>query len=117
MRQGKDVMEHDKISRSYKRLSDLSWVVPSQEVSHDLYISTADPPPSRNDSSVMKLCEVKWSENIKCLSLPKWTNREGQAFRKLDYKIVMNCEQGIVDFTVLHKGKQVAEKNVDVQFD
>lgn len=87
-------------------------------LTEDLYISSAQNPSTRAmDSSVSHLCAVEWDHKIQLGTLPKWTSPLGKVFRKLNFTVEMKFDCGIVEFTISHNGMQVAEHNLQVEFD
>ncbi|KAK7226046.1 hypothetical protein V2G26_014049 [Clonostachys chloroleuca] len=90
---------------------------PDTEIKTELVYSDAEVPPSRCDDSVKQLCEIKW-ENIPGFNtLPAWTNTEGHELRQLIYELQMASDGVSLDFSIVHKGKRVATKNVSVDFE
>lgn len=87
------------------------------DVSEEIYCSTSFPPPSRYDGNkVRSLCSISWNRKIDTKCLPKFTNDEGKSFAMLCYQIKMDCEDGIINFSVYFNGQKVAGREVDVQF-
>lgn len=80
------------------------------------WMTKAQPPPSRRDDSVTKLCEVKWDTWIDMTKLPLFINNEGISFPRLDFTAEMKFTSGSIEFFIIHKGKRQASKNVTVEF-
>ncbi|OHE92391.1 hypothetical protein CORC01_12318 [Colletotrichum orchidophilum] len=112
LERGTDVSTADPVSKSYYRL----WESVPSEVSDTIYSSAVWPPPKRLNDSVNELCTIAWRKKIKFSSLPRFTNPMGKVFAKITYDMEMTCSGRSVDFTVIHDGKQVAAKNVEVVF-
>ncbi|KAK1574456.1 uncharacterized protein LY79DRAFT_593272 [Colletotrichum navitas] len=113
LKQGTDVSSTTPVSEDFYRLFSSA---PS-EVSESLHVSSAWPPPSEKDSSVMELCEITWNKKIDFEALPRHVNSLGKVFHRLDYTIEMVCAGASIDFSVSHDGKRVGAKNVSVVFD
>jgi hypothetical protein len=69
------------------------------------------------DGGVEELCTIKWDAKLDVSSLPTFTNRLGRVFYQLNYKIVMTCAGGSLDFAVYHDGKRQGSKNVVVEYE
>ncbi|KAF4462383.1 hypothetical protein FALBO_10812 [Fusarium albosuccineum] len=112
LREGDNITAKRPVRNWYFRL----YSGPIGQVSKTIYSSFVSPPPSRSDSSVERMCEVNWSQDVNFESLPTWTNPIGKVFHKLRYEVEMTCEDGTVDFTVYHDGVRVGGHNVEVEF-
>ncbi|KAJ4271772.1 hypothetical protein NW762_000478 [Fusarium torreyae] len=114
LREGDDISEKRSVHHDYFRL----MLGHEASVKNTIYCSTTFPPPSRYDDSntVRMLCEIKWERRILTQTLPKYTNSLGKSFPKLEHRIEMDCEDGIVNFGVRYKGSRVGEQDVEVQF-
>jgi hypothetical protein len=88
-----------------------------KEVTTEIFSSKAMAAPSRRDSTVHRLCTIKWNKAIEVVLLPTWTNKLGKVYYKLDYEVEMRYDDGTADFTVYHNGKKVGGQNVAVKFD
>ncbi|SCV32359.1 related to hsp70 protein [Fusarium fujikuroi] len=87
------------------------------QTSNTVYCTTTYPPPARAPNglaSVRELCTVTWNKTIDVRKLPKWTNCQRQTLSKLNYRIQMDCEDGTVNFKIIHKGARVGEQNFEV---
>ncbi|KAJ0313193.1 hypothetical protein COL516b_000122 [Colletotrichum fioriniae] len=112
LQRGTDVSSVDPVTKSYYRL----WESVPSQVEGTIYSSEAWPPPERLDHRVNELCTITWKKKINFASLPRFTNPMGKVFAKITYEVEMTCSGKSVDFTVIHDGKQVAAKNVEVVF-
>ncbi|KXH62515.1 hypothetical protein CNYM01_01726 [Colletotrichum nymphaeae SA-01] len=112
LERGTDVSSVDPVTKSYYRL----WESVPSQVDGTIYSSEAWPPPERLNHRVNELCTIAWKKKINFASLPRFTNPMGKVFAKINYDVEMTCSGKSVDFTVIHDGKQVAAKNVEVVF-
>ncbi|KAM0209640.1 hypothetical protein ACHAQI_006381 [Fusarium lateritium] len=115
LREGEDISKKRSVRHDFYRLFPGSTI----DVEETIYYSTTFPPPSRHDSSssnVRPLCDIKWNKGISVEKLSKYINPVGQIFSQLYHAIEMDCEDGIVNFTVHHDGSKVGEQNVEIQF-
>ncbi|KAL2873752.1 hypothetical protein SGCOL_011067 [Colletotrichum sp. CLE4] len=109
---GTDVSSADPVTKSYYCL----WESVPSQVDDTIYASEAWPPPKRLDHRVSELCTITWKKKINFASLPRFTNTMGKVFANINYDVEMTCSGKSVDFTVVHDGKQVGAKNVEVVF-
>ena len=86
-------------------------------LSTDIYMSSADPIPTRKNETVERLCTINWKKNVLLRSLPKWENPVGKILRRLDFEIMMKCNDGIMGWTVWYNGKEVGNQDVEVKYD
>ncbi|KAH7269671.1 uncharacterized protein BKA55DRAFT_549285 [Fusarium redolens] len=113
LKEGEDISEKRPVHHEYYRLCSDSTV----QTSETIYCTTTFPPPARapkGSANVRELCTVTWNKIINTNKLPKWTNRKRQTFSQLDYRIQMDCEDGTVNFKIIHKGARVGEQNFEV---
>ncbi|RDA89231.1 hypothetical protein CP532_0588 [Ophiocordyceps camponoti-leonardi (nom. inval.)] len=90
---------------------------PSDEVTTEIVISTASPPPYRFNENVSRLCLIRWAKVPNLSTLPLFTNSAGRAIRQIPYEIRMVPNGMSLDFEIFHKGVMVASKNVVVECD
>ncbi|KAF5531842.1 Hsp70 chaperone protein [Fusarium napiforme] len=113
LKEGESLSEKSPVHHDYYQILSGSAV----RTSDTIYCTTTFPPPARAPKglvSVQELCTVTWNKTINARKLPKWTNRQGQTFSKLNYRIQMECEDGTVNFKIIHKGARVGEQNFEV---
>ncbi|KAF5714917.1 Hsp70 chaperone protein [Fusarium globosum] len=113
LKEGESISEKNPVHHDYYRLLSGSAV----QTSNTIYCTTTYPPPARAPNglaSVRELCTVTWNKTIDIRKLPKWTNCQRQTFSKLNYRIQMDCEDGTVNFKIIHKGARVGEQNFEV---
>ncbi|RGP77335.1 hypothetical protein FLONG3_4570 [Fusarium longipes] len=114
LREGEDVSEKRSVHHDYYSLIEKGQV----NLTSEIYYSTTFPPPGRDDNTgkVRSLCTISWNKEVDAKSLPRFTNNNGKSFPKLDYRIKMDCEDGVVNFAVYFKGQKVGGREVHVQF-
>ncbi|GKT98514.1 chaperone protein [Fusarium langsethiae] len=114
LKEGDDISEKRSVHHDYYRPVEGAAV----EVSENIYCSTAFPPPRRYDgtNAIRSLCSISWNRKIDTKFLPKFTNDDRKSFRRLSYRIKMDCENGIVNFAIYFKGQKVGGREVDVEF-
>lgn len=105
-------MANWKVRHNFSRLLDEKPGV----LSTTIWMCKTSPPPSRMDESVVKYAEVKWTAKIDVNKLPTWVNNREEEYAQLEYVAEMKCSAGTTEFSVLHKGKRQATKNVQVDF-
>ncbi|KAI8157119.1 hypothetical protein KHU50_009633 [Colletotrichum sp. SAR 10_65] len=109
---GTDVSTANPVVRGYSRLFDS----PPEKIEETIYSTASWPAPTALNGTIKELCTISWTKEIDIYSLPRWTNPLGKVFSRLEYSIEMTCSGGTVDFSVIHDGKQVGTKNVQVIF-
>ncbi|KAF9769155.1 hypothetical protein IL306_013482 [Fusarium sp. DS 682] len=113
LKEGEDISEKSPVYHEYFRLVSGNAV----QIENTIYVSSTFPPPARapeGSTKVQDLCDISWNRTINANKLPKWTNILGQVFRKLDYRVQMDCEDGTVNFKIIHKGAKVGQQNFEV---
>ncbi|KAL1876468.1 hypothetical protein Daus18300_002712 [Diaporthe australafricana] len=86
-----------------------------EKIETDIYMSPAEVPPKRRDESVRKAFKLTWNIKVKWRSLEVFTNSKGKEYRKLEYVVEMGCGAGSSLFSVYHRGRKVADKNVSLE--
>ncbi|KAI8286182.1 hypothetical protein K4K56_008952 [Colletotrichum sp. SAR 10_98] len=109
---GTDISTAKPVVNEYFRLFDS----PPEKIEENIYSTGSWPVPTALNETVKELCTISWTKEIDIYSLPRWTNPLGKVFSKLEFSIEMTCSGGTVDFSVIHDGKQVGTKNVQVVF-
>ncbi|KAM0365519.1 hypothetical protein HYE67_008802 [Fusarium culmorum] len=114
LKEGDDISEKRSVHHDYYRLVEDATVTTSNQI----YCSTTFPPPRRYDNAarIRSLCNISWDQQVDTKSLPRFTNANNRSFPKLSYRIKMDCEDGVVNFTVSFNGQKVGGREVDVQF-
>ncbi|CZR34230.1 uncharacterized protein FPRO_01385 [Fusarium proliferatum ET1] len=113
LKEGESISEKNPVHHDYYRLLSGSAV----QISETIYCTTKFPPPARAPkalASVQELCTVTWNKAIDARKLPKWTNSQRKTFSQLDYRIQMDCDNGTVNFKIIHKGAKVGEQSFEV---
>ncbi|CVK82888.1 hypothetical protein FPRO04_00315 [Fusarium proliferatum] len=113
LKEGESISEKNPVHHDYYRLLSGSAV----QISETIYCTTKFPPPARAPkalASVQELCTVTWNKAIDARKLPKWTNSQRKTFSQLDYRIQMDCDDGTVNFKIIHKGAKVGEQSFEV---
>ncbi|RCI14700.1 hypothetical protein L249_6937 [Ophiocordyceps polyrhachis-furcata BCC 54312] len=90
---------------------------PEGEVSTEIVISTASPPPYRFNGNVSRLCLIRWAKVPNFASLPRFTNPAGKVVRQIPYEIRMVPNGMSLDFEIFHDNVMVASKNISVECD
>ncbi|KAF5626264.1 Hsp70 chaperone protein [Fusarium tjaetaba] len=111
------VGKHKKVDKYWDEDEQQHKAGSAVQTSNTIYCTATFPPPARAPkglASVQELCTVTWNKTINARKLPKWANRQGQTFSKLNYRIEMDCEDGTVNFKIIHKGARVGEQNFEV---
>ncbi|KAH7197175.1 uncharacterized protein B0J16DRAFT_377627 [Fusarium flagelliforme] len=90
-----------------------------ERVQSTIFCATGFPPPRvhRASGTIQQLCTIVWNRQINTNTLPRFTNRNGESFPRLEQRIQMECEDGTVNFAVYHKNERVGDHDVEVQFD
>ncbi|EQB48470.1 hypothetical protein CGLO_12301 [Colletotrichum gloeosporioides Cg-14] len=109
---GNDVSEAKPVYHDFIRRYE---AVPNKIV-EDLEYSVSSAVPKRADSSTQTLCSVTWNKKINFESLPTYTNCLGKVYYELRFRISMVSDGASLDFSITHNGKQVAAKNVMVEY-
>ncbi|KAF4865017.1 Heat shock 70 kDa protein 12A [Colletotrichum siamense] len=112
LQKGTDISTAKPVVNEYFRLFDS----PPEKIEETIYSTGSWPVPTALNETVKELCTISWTKEIDIYSLPRWTNPLGKVFSKLEFSIEMTCSGGTVDFSVIHDGKQVGTKNVQVVF-
>ncbi|KAF9873766.1 hypothetical protein CkaCkLH20_08876 [Colletotrichum karsti] len=112
LKRGDDVSTAEPVRFDWQMIYDTA----PGKISTELSSSEAWPVPKVQDDTVKELCKVKWSKKIDFESLPTEVNPVGKVLRRLEFTTEMTCDGVSVDFTVIHGGKRVGAKNVEVVF-
>jgi len=85
----------------------------------EIFCTTEFPPPPvyRALGSIRLLCTIDWNKQINTNTLPRFTNRNGESFPRLEQRVQMDCEDGTVNFALYYKNERVGNHDVEVQFD
>ncbi|TID04775.1 hypothetical protein CH35J_003145 [Colletotrichum higginsianum] len=113
LEQGMDVSSTQPVRHEYYRL----YSSAPKEITDTFHVTAISPAPKRQTSDVKRLCDVTWNKMIDFEALPRFTNSLGKVFGKLEFIIEMACAGASIDFTVIHDGKRVCSKNVEVDFE
>ncbi|KAF4966771.1 hypothetical protein FSARC_5588 [Fusarium sarcochroum] len=117
LKEGDDVSRRRSIRHDYMRLYPED-AIDAGYIAETIYCATTSPPSSRReDTTVERLCQIEWTRNIATEMLPTYINSIGQVFRELTFQIQMDCDDGMVNFSVYHNGMEVGAQNVEVSFD
>ncbi|KAH0430382.1 hsp70 family chaperone [Colletotrichum camelliae] len=113
LKQGANVSDTSPVSHGFYTL----FEKPPDKITGILYYSTAFHVPSRVDETVSRLCTIQWNKRIDFEKLPKFINPAGKVFYRLGWDMEMTSDGVSLDFTILHDGKRMAAKNVQVVFE
>jgi hypothetical protein len=73
---------------------------------------------TRCDSSVKKLCEIRWKDLLrKYRKLPEMQTTTGQSFRRLEYDVHLTVQGASLNFIVYHQDEVMGTGNVSLNFD
>ncbi|RDA94398.1 hypothetical protein CP533_2260 [Ophiocordyceps camponoti-saundersi (nom. inval.)] len=90
---------------------------PEEEITTEIVISTATPPPYRFAEDVSRLCAIRWAKIPNFDSLPSFTNSAGNTVRQIPYEIKMVPNGMSLDFEIFFKDIMVASKNISIECD
>lgn len=82
----------------------------------NIYTSVDDEPSNRKDESVTKVAEITWVVRVDWDSLETFENDLGKSFNTLDYNVEMKRSAGATAFSIYHRGRKQASKNVALKF-
>lgn len=117
IQQGDDVDDHEPVSQVFYCLLRRPRDLEAQPL--EIWATEIEVPPTRaKDPGVLKVCELSWAGDIDFPKIPMWKNpRSGKSFRKLFYKVVMNCDDGLATFEVHCQENKCASQSVGIEFD
>lgn len=98
--------------RSFKFTKFLSK--PPEKIETYIYKSHSDPPPKRQDDSVIKEYKLTWRTHLDWESLDFFDDQK-ETFRKLEYEVQMECSAGPTVFSIYHGGRKQASKHVTLE--
>ncbi|KAI7782498.1 actin-like atpase domain-containing protein [Diaporthe eres] len=81
-----------------------------------IYKSQADQPSRRLDESVTTATELTWNIQVNWDSLETFENEVGKRYKKLEYTVEMEYSAGATAFSIYHRGRKQAAKNVSLKF-
>ncbi|KAF2835264.1 actin-like ATPase domain-containing protein [Patellaria atrata CBS 101060] len=73
-------------------------------------------PPRRRTETVKSLCDIAWKCHVPYEDLDVNINSQGEEYRQLNYDLKMTVTGASLDFTVSMAGRQLAQRNVQVDF-
>ncbi|KAK3398271.1 hypothetical protein B0T20DRAFT_498039 [Sordaria brevicollis] len=110
--------EWDDISQLHRAKNQMFWLLREGDdtSAKEPIIETVVHHYDTSETTVTKLCSVKWETAIVVPSLPLYTNPLGKIYHKLNYEYHMTCAGESVDFAIYHNGKRQGSKNVSIDY-
>lgn len=84
----------------------------SEKIIINIYTSVDDIPSNRKDESVTKIAEITWNVEVDWDSLETFENDLEKSFKTLEYNVEMKRSAGATAFSIYHRGRKQASKDV-----